>query len=73
MILHPYYPVSDLYRIVRGDDGLQVDLLATIHGVRSFAGLRDRATQIEIGGWPLLVASLNDIIRSKRAARRPRE
>jgi hypothetical protein len=72
-ILRPYYPVSDLYRIVRDDDGLQVDLMATIHGVRSFAGVRDRATTLEIGGAPLLVASLDDIIKSKRAARRPRD
>jgi predicted nucleotidyltransferase len=72
-ILRPYYPVSDLYRITRDDDGLQVDLMATIHGVRSFAGLRERATPIEVGGVTLLVASLDDIIRSKRAAKRPRD
>jgi predicted nucleotidyltransferase len=72
-ILRPYYPVSDLYRIVRDNDGLQVDLMATIHGVRSFAGLRDRATTIDIGGVPVLVASLDDVIKSKRAAKRPRD
>jgi predicted nucleotidyltransferase len=72
-ILRPYYPASDLHRVVRDDDGLQVDFMATIHGVRSFAGLRDRATQIEIGGAPILVASLADVIKSKRAARRPRD
>lgn len=72
-ILRPYYPMSDLHRVVRDDDGLQVDFMATIHGVRSFAGLRDRATRVEIGGAPILVASLTDIIKSKRAARRPRD
>ena len=72
-ILRPYYPVSDLYRIVRDEDGLQVDLMATVHGIRSFAGVRDRATRIEIGGAPLLVATLEDIIKSKRAAGRPRD
>lgn len=72
-ILRPYYPVSDLYRIVRDDDGLQVDLMATVHGIRSFAGVRDRAVVIEIGGAPVLVASLADVIASKRAARRPRD
>jgi hypothetical protein len=72
MILRPYYPASDLYRMTR-DDGLQVDLMVTIHGVRSFAGLRDRATRLDVGGAIVLVASLDDIIRSKRAARRPRD
>ena len=72
-ILRPYYPASDLYRIVRDEDGLQVDFMSTIHGVRSFAGVRDRAARIEIGGAPVLVASLSDIIASKRAARRPRD
>jgi len=73
VILRPYYPVSDLYRVVRDDDGLQVDFMSTIHGVRSFAGVRDRATTIEIGGAPVRVASLADIVASKRAAKRPRD
>jgi len=72
-ILRPYYPASDLYRLVRDDDGLQVDFMGTIHGVRSFAGVRDRADPIAVGGVELLVASLIDIIKSKRAARRPRD
>ena len=72
-ILRPYYPVSDLYRVTRDDDGLQLDFMATIHGVRSFAGMRSRALIVEIGGAPLAVASLADIIRSKKAAGRPRD
>jgi hypothetical protein len=72
-ILRPYYPVSELYRIVRDEDGLQVDLMATVHGLRSFAGVRDRATRMEFRGAPLLVATLDDIIKSKRAAGRPRD
>ena len=72
-VLRPYYPASDMFRVVRDDDGLQLDFMAAIHGVRSFAGLRSRAQTIEIAGVPLLVASLSDIIRSKKAARRPRD
>lgn len=72
-ILRPYYPVSDLFRVVRDEDGLQLDFMATIHGLRSFAGLRDRASIVEIAGVPLRVASLPDIIKSKRAAGRPRD
>jgi predicted nucleotidyltransferase len=73
IVLRPYYPASDLYRMVRDDDGLQVDFMATIHGIRSFEGLRDRASLIELEGVPLWVASLADIVRSKKAARRPRD
>ena len=47
--------------------------MATVHGIRSFAGVRDRATRMEFGGAPLLVAVLEDIIKSKRAAGRPRD
>src|SRR3954452_14306108 len=43
-VLRPYYPVSDLFRVVREDDGLQLDFMATVHGLRSFAGVRARAT-----------------------------
>lgn len=72
-LLKPYYPVSDLFRLVRDDDGLQVDFMGTIHGIRSFAGLRNRATVLRIAGSELRVASLDDVIRSKRAAARPRD
>jgi hypothetical protein len=73
VLLRPYYPVSDLFRIVRDEDGLQLDFMGTIHGIRSFEGVRDRATVVQIDEVPILVASLPDIIRSKRAARRPRD
>jgi predicted nucleotidyltransferase len=59
--------------VARDEDGLQVDFMTSIHGVRSFAGLRDRATSIDVAGVPVLVASLPDIIKSKRAAGRPRD
>lgn len=72
-VLRPYYPASEMYRVVREDDGLQVDFMATIHGIRSFEGVRARASTVEIEGTQLLVASLRDIIKSKRAARRPRD
>jgi len=73
IILRPYYPASSLFRVVDDDSGLQVDFMTTIHGVRSFASLRSRAQRLELGGAELLVASLDDVIRSKRAAGRPRD
>lgn len=73
VLLRPYYPVSDLYRLVREDDGLQADFMASIHGVRSFAGLRSQSEQIDLAGNPLLIASLAAILKSKRAAGRPRD
>lgn len=72
-ILRRYYPVSSLYRLVNDEIGLQLDFMTSVHGVRSFASLRSRATPLEMGNAALLVASLGDIIRSKRAAARPRD
>jgi predicted nucleotidyltransferase len=72
-VMRPYYPASELFRVVREADGLQVDFMGAIHGLKSFEGVRDRASTVDVGGGELLVASLDDVIRSKRAARRPRD
>jgi predicted nucleotidyltransferase len=73
VVLRPYYPASDLFRVVRDDDGLQLDFLGTIHGISSFASLKARAQPVRIGSANLLVAALADVIRSKAAAGRPRD
>jgi predicted nucleotidyltransferase len=73
VILRPYHPASDLFRVMNDDRGLQVDFMPVIHGVKSFNSLRSRAEKIELGGHPLWVAHLADIIASKRAAARPRD
>ncbi len=73
VILRPYYPVSNLYRMVDDATGLQADFMPAIHGVRSFEGLRSRAVDRSTQGVPLLVASLADIIVSKQAAGRDRD
>jgi hypothetical protein len=73
MLLKPYYPVSGLFRMERDEDSLQVDFMSRIDGVRSLAVLRSRAAQLDFGGHILLVADLADIIKSKRAAGRPRD
>jgi hypothetical protein len=72
-IMRPYYPASNLYRIVRDEDGLQADFMVTIHGIRSDEGIRARASTVAFAGAALRVASLVDIIKSKRAAGRPRD
>jgi hypothetical protein len=67
--MRPFYPASDMYRVVRDEDGLQLDFMGSIHGIRSFEGVRDRANRVEIDGVGILVASLADIVKSKRANR----
>ncbi|MFM7289647.1 MAG: hypothetical protein ACKOEX_07070 [Planctomycetia bacterium] len=73
VILRPYYPVSKLYRMVDDDTGLQADFMPVIHGVRSFASLKSRAESRDVGGCTVLVAALDDIIKSKKAADRDRD
>jgi len=72
-IFRPFYPVSDLYRIMSNSAGLQLDFLPFIHGVRSFESLRSRAVKVDFEGATLLVAALEDIIKSKRAAGRDKD
>ncbi len=72
-ILKPYYPVSELYRVVNEDCGLQVDFMGQIHGISSFASLRSRAEKRLVGGLPMWLADLADILHSKRAAGRARD
>ena len=73
VILKPYYPVSDLFRVVNDDQGIQLDFMPRLHGIKSFEGLRSRATGLRFGEHEVKVASLADIIKSKRAAGRSRD
>jgi hypothetical protein len=69
-LMQPYYPLSGLHR---ESDGLQVDFMTRIDGIRSFESLRSRARPISIGGATLLVADLKDIVQSKKATGRPKD
>jgi hypothetical protein len=73
IILRPYYPVSKLYRMVDDVHGMQVDFMPVIHGVRSFESLRSRAERKEIGDASAMLASLRDIIASKKSASRAQD
>lgn len=53
---------------------LHVDLLFdALPGGLRFESLKSRALRLEIGGHVLVVATLDDIIASKRAANRPKD
>lgn len=73
MVLRPYYPASQLYRMTRDRDGLQLDFMAKIDGIRSFESLRARAMTVSFGQHEILVASLADVIRSKERAGREQD
>jgi hypothetical protein len=70
--LHPYYQVSGLIRLMWDDDGLQLDFMDAIDGVPSFEGLRRRSLEVRMGSASLRVARLPGIMKSTRAAGRPR-
>jgi predicted nucleotidyltransferase len=73
VILRPYYPVSELFRLQRERDGLQLDFMGWIDGVKSYESVRGRASAFDVGGHPLLACALEDVIRSKRAAGRDKD
>jgi len=72
-ILKPYYPVSDLFRLVNDERGIQLDFMSRLHGIKSFERLRSRAIGISFGERQLKIAALEDIIKSKRATGRDRD
>ena len=73
VVLRQYYPASQFYRMTRERDGLQLDFMAKIGGIRSFESLRGRLSVISFGDHELRVASLADIIRSKERAGREQD
>jgi hypothetical protein len=72
-VVPPRTDVSRVYSVVNERDGLFVDFLDTVTGVSSFASLRSRAVAVQFGRGTLRVASLPDILASKRAADRPKD
>lgn len=62
-----------MYRLDFGLDDFYVDFLSDAGGIRSLASLRSRAAPVAIEGKKLLVASLEDVILSKKAAGRPKD
>ena len=71
-ILRPYYPVSDLYRIVRDDDGLQADFMGTIHGIARLKVFEivpraSRSVMRRSSSRPSLISSRASALRGGRA------
>jgi hypothetical protein len=50
-----------------------LDCLGTPAGTEGFASLKLNALDIDVGGFNVLVASLDDLISMKRAANRPKD
>jgi hypothetical protein len=73
IILKPYYLASDLFRVINNEQGLQLDFMSRLNGISSFEGLRSRSTAVKFGQHELKIASLADIIKSKRATGRDRD
>ena len=69
----PYDPASDLYRLIQKDTGIQLDFVSRLHGVKSFGSLKSHAAEVYFGTARILVADLDDIIRSKRALGRDKD
>lgn len=72
VVMRPFYPASGLYHIVRDRDGMQLDFMSKVDGIRSFESLRARASRVEFKGGELLVADLRDVsaVRKRRTGRR---
>lgn len=72
-LTQPFPGLSTMFRLDFGDVYFHVDFLAVADGISSLASLRSRAIPVAIGGSQLLVASLLDIVKSKRESGRPKD
>lgn len=66
-------PVTTLRRVENEREDIYLDFISQADGIKSFGSLRSRATAVEFSGHPLLVAALEDVLASKRAAGRAQD
>jgi len=72
-VVPPQTAVSNVHSVINEDENVFVDFLDTVTGIKSFASLRSRATDVRFGAHEIVVASLQDVLASKRAANRPKD
>lgn len=71
ILSQPFEPASNMTRMLSHD--IQVDFIFTMNGISSFESLRSRAQLTTVGGCDIMVASLEDVIKSKRACGREKD
>ena len=73
----PFVPderaLANVRLLTLATDAGWLDVHREVAGVRSYEALRDAAQQVELGGFTVNVASLDDLIAMKRAAGRPQD
>lgn len=72
-LVRPYFHRGLRWQLQAAAIGLRVDYLTGLDGVRDPRALLARARWHVTAGQPVLVAALEDVLRSKRAADRPRD
>lgn len=72
-VTRPYPQLSTLTRLILPDTSVYLDFITVMAGVSSLPSLRSRASRVEMEGNELLVASLEDVIQSKKLAGRPKD
>jgi len=63
-----------MYQLIpKSPEGMQLDFLYELASKDRYEKLKERAMSVDFGGHPFYVASLEDIIRAKQAANRPKD
>ena len=62
-----------MYRLENREKSIYIDFLFVAAGIESFEGLKERGMDVFFGEHSLRIASLEDILASKRMAGRPKD
>jgi len=63
-----------MYQLIpKAPDGIQIDFLYELASKDRYEQIREHAQAVDFGGNVLYIASLEDIIRAKQAAHRPKD
>ncbi len=73
VLIKPDGIITNVYQIINEEEDIYLDFIDSPSGMTSFASTRSRSSLLRLGDKKIYIASLADVINSKRVANRPKD